>query len=443
MAVNGTDSQSGHGVWRHELVTAGIGRAGSAPPSTPDHTGLRSTPSLTAEPHGGDRCHQLGARRPSRPCGDTLPRAWRTDPTPALPLITTANQAALESMRTALTDAVDTLEPMTADALLVTGSYLGSTTTTRSSPIAGTQPKPPASALCCSDRHRGLDGKTGVIGHNRRHTDAVGALLGLIAAVCITLTEFFAAFPTRSDPASAAAASPLPPRHRPARPLRRRRPDGQDLALGACSGVDFGIGIAAYLLGVRVSSSAVIGPTVAALATLIPFLYAAVVEDLPPVLAWLGAVTVVTGLLFVTMGGDVASNVRGGLPIGIVSGLGYGIGTAFLVDVTDDAGVWPVASQRGMAFITIIVWAMLRKRPLLPPVRFAPQSTAAGLFGGLSTALLLAGFTFNAAATSVTASLFQATSVAAGRLFFGDAVNLAQVIGLVIVIIGKITIVIA
>jgi drug/metabolite transporter (DMT)-like permease len=126
-----------------------------------------------------------------------------------------------------------------------------------------------------------------------------------------------------------------------------------------------------------------------------------------------------------------------------VSGLGYGIGTAFLVDVTDDAGVWPVASQRGMAFITIILWAMLRKRPLLPPMRFAPQSTAAGLFGGLSTALLLAGFTFNAAATSVTASLFPATSVAAGRLFFGDAVNRAQVIGLVIVIIGTITIVIA
>ena len=74
---------------------------------------------------------------------------------------------------------------------------------------------------------------------------------------------------------------------------------------------------------------------------------------------------------------------------------------------------------------------------------FAPQSTAAGLFGGLSTALLLAGFTFNAAATSVTASLFPATSVAAGRLFFGDAVSRAQVIGLVIVIIGTITIVIA
>mgnify|MGYP001309782469 CR=1 FL=1 len=58
-------------------------------------------------------------------------------------------------------------------------------------------------------------------------------------------------------------------------------------------------------------------------------------------------------------------------------------------------------------------------------------------------ALLLAGFTFNAAATSVTASLFPATSVAAGRLFFGDAVNRAQVTGLVIVIIGTITIVIA
>lgn len=274
----------------------------------------------------------------------------------------------------------------------------------------------------------------------------MGALLGLIAAVCITLTEFFSRRVSDEIGALASAAAASLAAAATIVPLALfvgGDPTGQDLVLGACSGVGFGIGIAAYLLGVRVSSSAVIGPTVAALATLIPFLYAAVVEDLPPIFAWLGAITVVTGLLFVTMGGDVASNVRGGLPIGIVSGLGYGIGTAFLVDVTDDAGVWPVASQRGMAFITIILWAMLRKRPLLPPMRFAPQSTAAGLFGGLSTALLLAGFTFNAAATSVTASLFPATSVAAGRLFFGDAVSRAQVIGLVIVIIGTITIVIA
>ena len=76
--------------------------------------------------------------------------------------------------------------------------------------------------------------------------------------------------------------------------------------------------------------------------------------------------------------------------------------------MTDDAGVWPVASQRCMAFITIILWAMLRKRPLLPPMRLR-RSRPPPDFGGLSTALLLAGFTFNAAATSVTASLFPAT----------------------------------
>lgn len=276
----------------------------------------------------------------------------------------------------------------------------------------------------------------------------MGALLGLIAAVCITLTEFFSRrVSDEIGPLASAAAASITAAATviPIALVVGGDPTGQDLVLGACSGIGFGIGIgiAAYLQGVRISSSAVIGPTVAALATLIPFLYAAVVEAVPPALAWIGAATVVVGLLFVTIGGDVASNVRGGLPIGIVSGLGYGIGTAFLVDVTDDAGVWPVASQRGMAFVTIIIWALIRRRPLLPPMRFAPQSTAAGLFGGISTALVLAGFTFNAPATSVTASLFPATSVAAGRLFFGDAVNRAQVIGLVIVIVGTIAIVLA
>lgn len=274
----------------------------------------------------------------------------------------------------------------------------------------------------------------------------MGALLGLIAALAISATEFFSRrVSDEIGPLASAAAASLAAAVCvvPVAVLLEGDPTGQDMLLGTASGVGFGIGIAAYLQGVRVSSSAVIGPTVAALATLIPFIYAAMVEEVPPVLAWIGAATVVVGLLFVTIGGDVASNVRGGLPIGIVSGLGYGIGTAFLVDVTDDAGTWPVAGQRGMAFVTIIVFALIRRRPLLPPLRFTPQSTAAGAFGALSTGLVLAGFTFNAPATSVTASLFPATSVAAGRLFFGDAVNRAQVIGLVIVIAGTIAIVLA
>ena len=166
--------------------------------------------------------------------------------------------------------------------------------------------------------------------------------------------------------------------------------------LGACSGVGFGIGIAAYLLGVRVSSSAVIGPTVAALATLIPFLYAAVVEDLPPVLAWLGAVTVVTGLLFVTMGGDVASNVQGGL-IGIVRPrLRHRHG----VPRGCDRRCWRLAGRQpalyGLHHDHPVGDAQKAPAPATDSVRAAVDRRR--LFGGLSTALLLAGFTFNAAA---------------------------------------------
>ena len=123
VAVNGTDSQSGHGVWRHELVTAGIGRRRLGP--TVDTGSHRA--SIHAVADGRARTAaidaiswELAVRHD--PAATRCRVAWRTDPTPALPLITTrANQPLLESMRTALTDAVDTLEPMTADALLVHG----------------------------------------------------------------------------------------------------------------------------------------------------------------------------------------------------------------------------------------------------------------------------------------------------------------------------------
>ena len=116
---------------------------------------------------------------------------------------------------------------------------------------------------------------------------------------------------------------------------------GEDMLLGAASGVCFGVGMATYLQGLRVSSSAVVGPVVASLSALIPFFYAAVTAEAPAWLGYVGAGTAVTGLVLVTVGGAAASNVAGGLRFGLISGTGYGVGTSFLINVSEEAGRWP------------------------------------------------------------------------------------------------------
>ncbi len=274
----------------------------------------------------------------------------------------------------------------------------------------------------------------------------MGALFGLLASLSITSMEFFSRRITNEvGPIVAAAGASLVAAFATIAIAAIDGGDliGQDLLLGAGSGLGFGLGLSTYLQGLRISSSAVIGPTVASLSALIPFGYAAITGDAPPALGYLGAGLAVAGLILVTMGGSEASNVRGGLPVGIVSGMGYGFGTLLLINVTEESGSWPIASQRTAAFVAIAAFAVIRRRPVLPPARFAPQAGAAGVIAAMASVFLLAGLAVNPAATSVTATVYPATSVAAGRAFFGDSVSRVQIVGLVVVIVGTIAIVLA
>jgi|DEB0MinimDraft_10_1074344.scaffolds.fasta_scaffold00699_10 drug/metabolite transporter (DMT)-like permease len=274
----------------------------------------------------------------------------------------------------------------------------------------------------------------------------MGALLGLLGAFSITGNEIFSR--RISDEFSAIAAAAIASLLAAVTTVFVALAIGgswvtRDLLIGALSGVGYGAGLASYLTGLRVSSSAVMGPTVAALFVLLPFSYAASVDGVPSAFGFLGSGLVLTGLGFVTIGGGAASNVRAGVTIGIRAGLGYGIGSALLIEISEDSGQWPIVAQRLAAFVTIAGFALLRHQPVFPPRRYTGWAIAAGVFGSLSSVFVLLGYAVNAAATSVTASLFPASSVAAGRVLFGDAVNRAQVVGLVIVLFGTVAIVLA
>ncbi len=265
----------------------------------------------------------------------------------------------------------------------------------------------------------------------------MGALFGLLTSLSITTSELFARRITNEiGPVVAASIASLVAAGTALCTafVTQGEPTLGDLTLGALSGVFFGLGLATYLQGVFFSSSAVIGPTSAALTALIPFGYAAVATALPPPMAFLGAGGAVVGLVLVTVGGGVGSNVAAGFPLGLISGLGYGVGTALLIEADDASGQWPVAAQRATAFVAIAVYAMLLRRPLLPPRAFAGNALLAGIAAGMSSVLLLAGLSTNAAAASVTASLYPASSVIVGRVCFSDAVTRTQVLGLAVVI---------
>lgn len=214
-----------------------------------------------------------------------------------------------------------------------------------------------------------------------------------------------------------------------------------DMVRGAVSGLGFGLGIGSYLTGLRVSSSSVIAPTTAAVTAIIPYTYASIVDTPPTAAGLAGVVAVVAGIVLITAGGIPASNVRQGLPIGVLGGVGYGVGTSVLVDVSAAAGGWPLVSQRLAAFVAIGLYATWRGQRVRMPRTLWRDAGGTGVAMGLSSVFLLAGLRVDAPTTAVTGNLYPASSVVAGRLFFRDPVSRQQVVGLLIVLAGIVAIV--
>lgn len=273
----------------------------------------------------------------------------------------------------------------------------------------------------------------------------MGAVFGLMASLSITTTEFCGRRITNEvgPVVAASVTSFLATITALAVALSvDGSPVVGDMALGVASGVCFGLGISTYLQGVRVSTSAVVSPSSASLTVLIPFSYAVLATTMPPPWSFVGAAAAVVGLVLVSSGAP-AGNVAAGLRQGLISGVGYGVGTVLLIETTEASGQWPIVAQRAMAFTTIAVYALARRRPLFPPRRFARNAVVAGLAAGMSSVFLLWGLEANPAAASVTASLYPATSVLVGRSFFADSVTATQLAGLCVVIASAVVIVLA
>jgi drug/metabolite transporter (DMT)-like permease len=267
----------------------------------------------------------------------------------------------------------------------------------------------------------------------------MGAVLGLLAALSIGLSDLFGRRVVVASTAMTAALAMsvvavvasvvtvvvIPSSF-----------DTTDLLLGGVSGLGMGVGLSAYYGGISRSSATVVSPIAATLAAVVPLGVAVVSGADAPTLALVGAVVAIGGLLLITVGGGRYSNVATGVRWGVASGLGYGSGLAFLIGITDDGGAWPAVHQRAAASVLLFIVATRLGIPVRPPRPARRDAVLAGALVALSSVLYLGGLRAGATAAVVTTSMFPAASVAVGRIFFGDPVTRAQAVGLVVVLLG-------
>lgn len=205
---------------------------------------------------------------------------------------------------------------------------------------------------------------------------------------------------------------------------------------GCLSGFGMSAGLTLYYRGLERSTATIVAPIVASMTALLPYLYAVGRGESSSPLAVGGAAIAVVGLVFVTGGAVSAERLRAGVKFGLLSGLAYAFAAISFIEAADTDGWWPPFGQRlGGLLVLLMAAPFLGGRPLPPP-----GQRINGLLAGLLTALVsisyLAALTFNAAVGSVALSTFPVFSVLIGRVFFADALQRAQVVGIALVVGG-------
>ncbi len=208
-----------------------------------------------------------------------------------------------------------------------------------------------------------------------------------------------------------------------------------DVLIGALSGIGVGVGMVAYLLGLRRSSATVVAPVVAVMVAVLPAGYVMAAGDRPSIFVFAGVVVCALGLGLVASGVRVVG-LRKGLFWGTVSGLAFGVGMTVLVETSQDSGAWPSLMQRGTACLVSILLALGGRVSIVPTVGSRLLGTLMGVSAAGATFLYILGVQADPLPAAVGGAMFPAVSVAVGRLAFGDEVRGWQFAGLGLVLAG-------
>lgn len=155
----------------------------------------------------------------------------------------------------------------------------------------------------------------------------------------------------------------------------------------------------------------------------------------------LGVILALFGLVAVTAGRHQTGSTIAGIKWGLLSGLGYGVGQAVLLDVASASGPIAIAGQRVIAFALMLPLAILTKNRVVAPRGSRTVGIAAGICAGGASVAFFQGLRFDSLATVIGISLFPVFTVLVGRLHYDDAIEKRQIVGIVLAVIGTVCVV--
>lgn len=213
---------------------------------------------------------------------------------------------------------------------------------------------------------------------------------------------------------------------------------GRDIVSGALSGLCVGAGLAVVYRGMAVSSSAVVAPTAAVLAAVLPLVWDVAGGTRLVALEMIGCVVAIVSLGLTTFNPDLGDRVRQGLLYAIAGGVLFGLSIVFAADTAEASGAWPVVMNRAFGFVAAVGLAVQRKVPLLLPEGVRRFGVLGGICGALGMVCwVIGGQQGDLGTVSVVSSTYPAVIAVLAVTFDEDEIRWWQVVGIVGAILGS------
>ncbi len=224
------------------------------------------------------------------------------------------------------------------------------------------------------------------------------------------------------------------------------RPTQGELSWGALAGIGTGIGTAFLYRGLASGRMGVVAPLSAVGAALLPVAVGLLTGERPSPVTWAGIAIAFPAIWLVSTSPDEADPGRAsadgggrgmadGVVDGLLAGLGFGVMFSALGQVTDAAGLMPLAVAEVFSIVAVIGLATVMRKPWLPRDRDSWGGTLVGaLAAGATVLFLFASQAGLLTVASVLSSLYPSFTVLMAATILRERVHRAQGIGLVLAI---------
>jgi drug/metabolite transporter (DMT)-like permease len=213
-------------------------------------------------------------------------------------------------------------------------------------------------------------------------------------------------------------------------------PTPADAGWAVTAGLGSAAGSIFLLRGLSRGRMAVVAPTSAVGAAVLPVLAGLVGGEQPVPLVWTGLVLALPGIWLVSRqvadGSASSASGHGAFVDGLLGGLGFGVLFVALGQIPESAGTLPLAlNQLTGAVLTVVVATVLRQE-WQPSRRAAAWGAPSGLLGVTgSLAFVQASHLADLGVVAVLASLYPAVTVLLARGLLGERLGGGQRLGLV------------